>query len=175
MNRLVRLFRHLWLDADDALRALGPAGQARFEAQVGASEREHSGQICLCIEASLPLPYLWRNIARGEAIEAVLRDRAVTMFGKQRVWDTEENNGVLIYISLAEHHIEILADRGLARHVPQDEWNTLVRMVSTPLRAGRLVEGLDLALAGVHAQLRQHFASTNSHSENSLPDRPVVR
>ena len=178
MNRLTRLLRHLWLDADDALRALGPTGLARLEAQIGASEREHSGQICLCIEASLPLRYVWRNVAHGEAIEAVLRDRALTTFGKQRVWDTEQNNGVLIYVSLAEHHIEILADRGLADRVPAHTWKTLVDAVSPELRAGQLVEGLDRALTGAHRLLKEHFSLTTTGAgkhHNALPDRPVVR
>ena len=178
LNRLTRLLRHLWLDADDALRALGPAGLARLEAQVGASEREHSAQICFCIEASLPLRYVWRNVAHGEAIEAVLRDRALTTFGKQRVWDTAHNNGVLIYVSLAEHHIEILADRGLADRVPAHTWNGLVDAASIELRAGRLVEGLERALAGVHALLLQHFPASTStaiQGHKALPDRPVVR
>ena len=178
LNRLTRLLRHLWLDADDAQRALGPTGLARLETQVGASERQHSAQICLCIEASLPLRYLWRNVAHGEAIEAVLRDRALTTFGKQRVWDTAHNNGVLIYVSLAEHHIEILADRGLADRVPAHTWQTLENTASITLRAGQLVDGLDQALAGVHTLLLQHFpASTSAANQDhkTLPDRPVVR
>ena len=178
MNRVTRLLRHLWLDADDARRALGATGLARLEAKVGASEREHTGQICLCIEASLPLRYLWRNIMAGEAIETVLFDRAVTTFGKQRVWDTEDNNGVLIYVSLAEHHLEVLADRGLARQVPQADWQTLVRTVSAMLRDGHLEQGLDLALSRVHSLLAQHFAADSAiaaQRENTLPDRPLVR
>ena len=178
LNHLTRLLRHLWLDADDAQRALGPTGLARLETQVGASERQHSAQICLCIEASLPLRYLWRNVAHGEAIEAVLRDRALTTFGKQRVWDTAHNNGVLIYVSLAEHHIELLADRGLADRVPAHTWQTLVDAASVALRAGQLVEGLEQALAGVHSLLLQHFpasASAANQGHEALPDRPVVR
>ena len=76
---------------------------------MAASERRHSGEIRVCVEAGLPLSYLWRG--------ATARERAVTMFGKLRVWDTEHNNGVLIYLLLAEHRIEIVADRGLNRHV----------------------------------------------------------
>ncbi|GAB1460845.1 hypothetical protein MASR2M50_26190 [Thauera sp.] len=115
MEKLRRLLRHLWLDADDARHALGNAALDRLEARVRASETGHTGQICLCVEASLPPSYLWRHLARGEALASVIRDRAITLFGKQRVWDTEDNNGVLVYLLLAEHHIEIVADRALAR------------------------------------------------------------
>lgn len=178
MNRLTRLLRHLWLDADDAQRAIGGDALARLEARITESESAHTGQICLCIEASLPLRYLWRTVRHGEPIGEVLRDRALTTFGKQRVWDTEHDNGVLIYLSLAEHHLEILADRGLARHVPDTDWQAVIQECSTSLRAGRLEEGLTHALEGVHARLARHFpAAGGDHTsrENSLPDHPVLR
>lgn len=178
MNRLTRLLRHLWLDAGDAQRAIGSDGLARLEARITESEHAHAGQICLCIEASLPMRYLWRTLWHGEAIGDVLRDRALTTFGKQRIWDTEHNNGVLIYLSLAEHHLEILADRGLARHVPQADWQAIVHASSASLHAGRLEQGLACALEGVHNHLARHFpAETAGHGrqENPLPDHPILR
>ncbi|MBA2723381.1 MAG: TPM domain-containing protein, partial [Methylibium sp.] len=99
--KLGRLLRHRWLDEDDVRRALGVDALARIEARVRASEAHHSGEIRVCVEAGLPLSYLWRDAAP--------RERAVTLFGKLRVWDTENNNGVLIYLLLAEHAIEIVA------------------------------------------------------------------
>ena len=81
--------------------------------RVAASEARHSGQIRICVEAGLPFSYLWRHVRRGVPLRQVIRQRAVTMFGKLRVWDTERNNGVLIYLLLAEHAIELVADRGL--------------------------------------------------------------
>ncbi len=116
--RLARMFRHGRLGTRDVRRVLGPEALARLHAQVAASEALHSGEIRLSIEAGLPWSYLRRD--------ATPRDRAVTIFGKLRVWDTEHNNGVLIYLLLAEHAIEIVADRGLVRHVPQAQWDTLV-------------------------------------------------
>ncbi len=79
------------------------------------------------------------------------------MFGKLRVWDTEHNNGVLIYLLLAEHAIEIVADRGLARHVPQAQWDALLAGMQSAFRAGRFEEGLAQAIDAVHALLLQHF------------------
>ena len=76
----------------------------RLARRVAASEQRHSGEVRIYVEAGLPLSYLWRD--------ATPRERAVAMFGKLRVWDTEQNNGVLIYLLLAEHAIEIVADRG---------------------------------------------------------------
>jgi uncharacterized membrane protein len=103
MGRLARILKHRWLDETDVARALDAAALTRLEQHVATSETRHSGEIRLCVEAGLPLSYLWRN--------ATARQRAVTMFGKLRVWDTEHNNGVLIYLLLAEHAIEIVADR----------------------------------------------------------------
>ncbi|MDP3172207.1 MAG: TPM domain-containing protein, partial [Polaromonas sp.] len=117
-NSLTRTLKHLWLDADDTRRAIPAAMLDRLQRRVAASEQRHSGEIRICVEAGLPLSYLWRG--------ASARERAVTMFGKLRVWDTEHNNGVLIYLLLADHAIEIVADRGLARHVDAAQWQAMV-------------------------------------------------
>lgn len=181
MNALVRLFRHIWLDAEDAHRALGAAGLQRLEARIRDSETRHTGEICLCVEASLPLSYLWRHLRGGEAIADVVRERAVTLFGKQRVWDTELNNGVLIYLQLAEHSIEIVADRGLSRHVAAEHWRATVDGMTDAFRAGRLEEGINRAIDAVSAVLEVHFpqpagpAGKAGDLGDQLPNRPVLR
>lgn len=180
METLKRCLRHLWLDADDARRALGEAAIDRLEARVRASEQQHSGQICLCVEASLPPSYLWRHLARGEPIGEVIRDRALTLFGKQRVWDTEDNNGVLVYLLLAEHRIEIVADRALVRCTDAEQWRTLVDRVAQSCRDGRIEEGLATAVDEAGATLAAHFPRTDaagmpSEAEPGLPDRPIIR
>ncbi len=176
MQALVRCLRHLWLDADDARRALGDEAIDRLEARVTASEREHSGQICLCVEASLPPSYLWRCLVRSEPIADVVRDRALTLFGKQRVWDTEYNNGVLVYLLLAEHRIEIIADRALARCAAEPHWRNLVTHIAEDCKSGRIEQGLAAAVDAVGALLAAHFPAEDSHgSEPGLPDRPAIR
>ena len=165
MNRWLRMLRHRWFDETDAARALGQAALERLEARVAASERRHSGEIRVCVEAALPLSYLWRGAAP--------RERAVTMFGKLRVWDTEANNGVLIYLLLAEHAIEIVADRGLVRRVPQAEWDAMVAGMRTAFRAGRYEEGLNEAVDRIDALLGAHFPlAAGEANPNELPDRP---
>ena len=164
MNRWLRILRHRWLDETDVARALGVDALARLEARVAASERRHSGEIRLCVEAGLPLSYLWRR--------ATPRQRAVAMFGKLRVWDTEHNNGVLIYLLLAEHAIEIVADRGLARQVPQAHWDALVGGMREAFRARRFEEGLAQAVDAVDAMLARHFPLAQGQTNpNELPDR----
>ncbi len=168
MGRLARILKHRWLDETDAARALDAAALSRLEARVAASESRHSGEIRLCVEAGLPLSYLWRN--------ATARQRAVTMFGKLRVWDTEFNNGVLIYLLLAEHAIEIVADRGLTRVVPQALWDRLVAGMREEFRAGRFEAGLAQAIDAVHGLLMQHHAlQPGQANPNELPDRAHLR
>jgi uncharacterized membrane protein len=179
MGTLRRLLRHLWLDADDARRALGEGAFDRLEARVRASEAGHSGQICLCVEASLPPSYLWRHLVRGEALAEVIRDRAITLFGKQRVWDTEANDGVLVYLLLAEHRIEIVADRALARTLAPSGWQAMVEQLCADCRQGRLEDALAHAVAQLDQLLRAHFPrdeeTGGSLGDTGLPDRPLVR
>lgn len=166
-QRLRRLLRHLWVDDADLSRALPPDLLDRIATRVAHSEHQHAGEIRIHAEASLPMSYLWRG--------ATPRERAITLFGKLRVWDTEHNNGVLIYLLLAEHAIEIVADRGLARHVPQHAWQTLVAHLSRAFREGRHEEGLLHAVEEVSALLAQHFPRpSDDASPNELPDRPTL-
>jgi uncharacterized membrane protein len=167
-HRLARIGRHRWLDETDAARALDAAALTRLEQRVAASERRHSGEIRVCVEAGLPLSYLWRD--------ASARERAITMFGKLRVWDTEHNNGVLIYLLLAEHAIEIVADRGLARHVGGEAWQRLVAAMREAFRSGRFEDGLAQAVDAVDGLLAQHFPlAPGQGNPNELPDRPDLR
>lgn len=167
MNRLLRLLRHRWLDEDDARRALGALALERIEQRVRASERGHSGEIRVCVEAGLPLGYLWRGLDAY--------DRALSLFGKLRVWDTEHNNGVLVYLLLTEHRIEIVADRGVTRHVGPEAWQAIVDAMGPAFREGRFEEGLNVALDAVDALLRRHFAVAGTDNPNELPDAPDVR
>lgn len=165
-RRLVRLARHRWTEG--RLRsAFPPDLLERLTRRVAASERRHTGQIRICIEAGLPLSYLWRD--------ATARERAVTQFGKLRVWDTEGNNGVLVYLLLAEHAIEIVADRGLARQVPPGTWQALVAAMGDAFRRGDYEGGLTQALSEVSALLARYFPADGAGSHgNELPDSPVL-
>ena len=167
MNRLLRLLQHRRLDETDARRALDDAAMARLQARVAASERRHSGEIRICVEAGLPMSYLWRH--------APPRERAVTLFGKLRVWDTAHNNGVLIYLLLAEHAIEIVADRGINARVDDAEWAAMAQRMGAAFREGRFEDGLTQALEEISALLVQHFPlGENEIDVNELPDEPVV-
>ena len=144
-----------------------PEAMARLEQRVRESERHHSGEIRVCIEAGLPLSYLWRNAAP--------RERAIALFGKLRVWDTEHNNGVLIYLLLADHAVEIVDDRGLDRHVPDVEWQRIVDAMAAEFKAGRFEQGLNIAIDAVDALLVRHFPlAPGEINPDELPNRPHV-
>ena len=122
-----------------------------------------------------------RRAAPNPGVGCVLvRDRALTVFGKQRVWDTEYNNGVLVYLLLAEHCIEIVADRALARCTDEAHWRALVDRVAEACRAGRIEEGLTTAIDVAGVALAEHFPRTpgddiTARAGPGLPDRPMIR
>lgn len=167
LRRLMRILRHRWIDEADTRRAIPPALVEQLTRRVAASEKRHSGEVRIYVEAGLPLSYLWR--------EAKARERAIAMFGKLRVWDTEQNNGVLIYLLLAEHAIEIVADRGLAQKVDPGTWQAIVRHMRESFRRGRFEDGLTQALEEVSALLVEHFPlAPGAADQNELPDEPVL-
>jgi uncharacterized membrane protein len=166
--KIARLIQHRWFDDGHLRRTLNADALRRLEARVAQSERQHSGEIRLCVEAGLPLSYLWRDLRA--------RERAVMLFGKLRVWDTEHNNGVLIYLLLAERAIEVVADRGLMQHVDAAQWQALVDGMRDAFRAGRIEEGLAQAVDKVGALLALHFPLAEGQANpNELPDRVDLR
>jgi uncharacterized membrane protein len=170
-KRIQRLLRHRWHDKAALQRALPPAAMDRLTQRVKASEQRHSGEIRIYIEAGLPASYLWRR----DGLPQIVRQRALTLFGKLRVWDTEHNNGVLIYLLLAERAIEIVADRGINRHLPAEDWQAMIARMGAAFREGRYEDGLTQALEETSALLVQHFPlSAVEVNENELPDAPVT-
>jgi uncharacterized membrane protein len=168
MNRWLRILRHRWLDETDVHRCLGAGALDRIAERVRAGEARHHGEIRVCVEAGLPLGYLWRR--------ATPRERAISLFGKLRVWDTEANNGVLIYVLLAEHAIEIVADRGVSRHVDAAAWSQMLGSLRTHFRAGAFEQGLLQAVDEVDALLlRLHPLLEGRTNPNELSDRVDVR
>ncbi|SCK35592.1 Predicted membrane protein [Variovorax sp. HW608] len=166
-SRIARIWRHRWVDEAHVRRALPADALKRLTQRVGASERRHSGEIRICVEAGLPMSYLWRD--------ATARERAIMMFSKLRVWDTANNNGVLIYLLLADHAIEIVADRGIDLHVNDAAWAATARRMGEAFREGRFEDGLTQALEEVSALLIEHFPLAEGEKDsNELPDAPVI-
>jgi len=163
--KLSRLLKHLFIPDWIALRGLPKASLKKIEQAIKASERQHAGEIRFVVEGAMPLGYL---LGRRSS-----RRRAEDLFASLKVWDTEGNTGVLIYVQLLSRHIDIVADRGIAAKVDQGEWNAVCRTMERAFQAGRFVEGSLEAIQRVTALLVRHFPSADGGA-NELPDRPVV-
>lgn len=138
---------------------------------VKVSETQHSGEIRIYVEAGLPWSYLRQ---RGD-MALITRQRALNMFGKLRVWDTASNNGVLIYLLLAERRIEIVADRGLNDLVAPSTWQSLAQSMGSAFKAGDFELGLIQSVHAVTSLLCEHFAlSAGQSNPNELPDQPLL-
>lgn len=169
--RLKRLFRHRWLDEAATRRALPSDLLERLQLRVADSERLHTGEIRIYVETALPLSYL----TQAHSTPSLTRARAVAMFAELGVWDTAQNNGVLIYLLVAEHAIEVVADRGLNPWVDGAAWQTLVGHMSAAFKQGDYEGGLNQALDEVTALLIRHFPMRAGDSNpNELPDTPIV-
>ncbi len=175
INKLKSLLKHLWLDASDAQRVITPDMLLRLTQRVAASEHRHSGQLRICVEAALPMSYLWR-LGSKVTLAQLIRQRAVMLFSKLRIWDTERNNGVLIYLHLAERAIEIVADRGLSQHISPQEWQAMTQRMSAAFASSRFEDGLTQALEEVCTLLVTHFpAMAGEQRPDELPNEPVVQ
>ena len=136
-----------------------------IERAITTVEARHAGEIRFVIETSLDLPDLWANRSP--------RDRAIDVFSQLRVWDTADNNGVLIYLLMAEHDVEIVADRGIAARVSAAEWEQVCRQMEAHFRDGRFKEGSLAGIEAVAGLLGQHFPAA-SGDRNEQPNRPIL-
>jgi uncharacterized membrane protein len=170
-SRIKRILKHHWVDEAATRRAIPSDLVQRLAQRVAASERRHSGEIRIFVEASLPLALLASKLPTPH----ITRQRALAVFSDLHVWDTECNNGVLIYLLLAERAIEIVADRGLNHKVAPAVWKTMLSRMGGAYSAGKFEEGLTDALAEVSALLVEHFPlEAGQRNPNELPDAPVL-
>jgi uncharacterized membrane protein len=160
-----RLLRHLVMDRADVQRFLPPQALARIEQVIGDGEARHAGQVCFAVEAALPFSRVWHGVTP--------RQRAMEAFGLLRVWDTEHNDGVLIYLLLADRDVEIVADRGIHAKVGDDAWTAICREMEKAFRAGRYAEAVEEGVRAVADLLAQHSPDTGAE-RNEIPDRPIV-
>jgi uncharacterized membrane protein len=163
--QLLRAMKHLVMPGWLARRRFGAAGLAEIERAIREAEATHAGEIRFAVEASLDLPELLR--------EETPRERALEVFGQLGVWDTVANNGVLIYVLMADRDVEIVADRGIAAHVSHAEWEHVCRAMEARFRAGDFTGG---AVAGVNAAgklLARHFPRQGGDADE-LPNQPVL-
>jgi uncharacterized membrane protein len=162
---IARVFKHLIYPDWWWRRHLPESVLRHIQEKVAEAEIGHGGEIRIAVEASLDLLPLSRGISA--------RDRALDVFANLRVWDTEANNGVLLYVLLADRDVEIVADRDIARRVDQAEWEAICREMEALFRAGRHEEAL---LRGAHriGELLSALYPGGEKTANQLPDAPVL-
>lgn len=160
-----RILRHLLTTHWRVRRAFPPAVLDAIEQAIKSSESAHVGQIRFAVEGALHVVPLLHG--------QTPRERALEVFSLLRIWDTEYNNGVLIYLLLADRAVEIVVDRGIHARVNAAEWPAICRDIQTALAAGRheaaIIQGID----AVSRHLVEHFPASTT-GVNELPDRPVV-
>ena len=163
--QLKRLFRHLILPHWWVLRAFPPQILRRVEEAVAASESVHGGELRVVVEANLPLP----DLLQGRSTRA----RAIELFSQLRVWDTEHNSGVLVYLQLIDRRVEIVADRGIDARLGQAFWDGVCRRMEAAFRAGDFEDGMLLALSTITRALHEQFAAVGGNPDE-LPNAPLV-
>lgn len=162
-----RIARHLSIPSWRVRRSFPASSLDAIEQAVRASEQQHTGQISVAIEGALDLfPLL-----RGQDA----RDRALEIFSQLRVWDTADNNGVLIYLLLADRDVEIIADRGIHERVGADGWEQVCQAMETQLRNGDLSAGVLTGIQAVGTYLTAHFPQRPGVAQvDGLPDSPTL-
>ena len=165
MNQFKRFIKHCFTDKWSVGRAFPTASLNAIESAIKRAEVGHNGQICFAVEASLDTPLLWRGIQA--------RERAIDVFAMQRVWDTQHNNGLLIYLLLADRDVEIVADRGIAAKVAQEEWEAICRDMEKCFRERKFEQGVITGIEEVAQLLRTHFPHPRGNS-NEISDKPII-
>jgi uncharacterized membrane protein len=160
-----RIARHLVHYRWRAKQVFPPTVLDRIEQAIKRSEATHSGEVRFVVEGALDGVPLFRN--------QPARERAVDVFSHLRIWDTAHNNGVLIYLLLADRDVEIVADRGIDAKVGAAGWERICRQMEAEFRSGQFERGVIKGIEAVSQELAKHFPPHGPQS-NELPDKPVV-
>ena len=163
---LQRLWTHACTGQLALRRSFPPATLAAIETAIRDCESRHAGEIRFAVEPALRLSAVWR--------EQGPRQRALAAFAELGVWDTAHNNGVLIYVLLADQAVEIVADRGVSsQRVPVAEWEAVCRLMESHYRSGAFREG---SVAGIEAvaDVLSRYPPAFPDAGNELPDAPVL-
>jgi uncharacterized membrane protein len=164
----VRWIRHLFLDDLAVRRAFPRTALDAITQAIGEQEKRHRGELRFVVEGGLPL----QALLAGHSAHS----RALELFARMRVWDTEENTGVLVYLLLADRRVEIVADRGIHARVGTTAWETICGAMQREFAAGRFAAGALSGLAAISDLLALHFpaAPDATANPNELPDKPLV-
>ena len=161
----MRALRHLLVLPGAVSRAFADGSLAEIEQAIRRSEQLHDGEIRVAVEAALEPLHLWRG--------KTARERAIEVFAELGVWDTEHNNGVLLYLLLADRDVEIVADRGFNEKVTAADWEEVCRSMESSLREGRHAEAVLSGIEAISGLVALHFPPS-TRGRNELPDLPAA-
>jgi len=165
MVNFKRWFRHVFMPPWAWKRAFPQTTLDAIETAIRVSESTHQGEIRFAIENALEASWVWRGMTS--------RERALEVFSSLRVWDTEHNSGVLVYLLLADHDIEIVADRGIASRVDAAAWETVAQTMEAVFRQGEFERGVLVGIEQISVLLSAHFPPTGDKPD-ALANRPVI-
>lgn len=162
---LKRIFRHLTTTSAAGRRAFPPAGMEAIQAAIARGEKLHRAEIRLMVETSMDVGALLEGRSS--------RHRALELFSEYRIWDTEENSGILVYINLADHQVEIIADRGVNKLLDAAQWQQVCRTITAGFAAGRYDESVVEAIDSLNATLHPSLPAGDDNP-NELSNRPLM-
>lgn len=165
LNQLKRLVKHLLIRPSSVKRYFLKESMLRIENAISDSEKSHVGEICFVVESSLDSFDILRNVSA--------KNRAIEIFSKFHVWDTAQNNGVLIYLLLADHDFEIIADRGIHHHVGSEGWEQISKEIEIHFKHGDFELGVLSGIAKITEHLDQHFP-TDKENVNEIHNAPII-
>src|SRR6266576_522085 len=157
-----RIGRHLLEYRWRVRRIFPPQVLSAIEQAIRAGEATHSAQLRFVVEGALDGAPLFKDQSA--------RERALDVFSQLRIWDTAHNNGVLIYLLLAERKVEIIADRGIDGKVGDAGWQKICATMQSDFKAGNFESGVIKGIQAVSKQLAAHFPK--HAGPNELPDAP---
>ncbi len=172
-NPIIRFFRHLVSGTWQVHGHFSDSALRNIEQAIKASEAMHEGEIRFVVEAGLhPIEILYKKTPKKRALE---------LFGRFNVWDTERNTGVLIYLLLADRDVEIVADRGIHQHVGSEAWEVICHAMELKFRHAEFEAGVLQGIADIGACLQKHYPTNTSASQpakrnkkNEIPDSPII-
>ena len=164
-NRIRRAIKHEFYGPRRVRTLLPHASMLKIEAAIASGEALHGAELRFVIEASLDFAQVWSR--------ATPRERAMAIFSNLQVWDTEANNGILLYVLMADQSVEIVADRAAMRAVPQSSWDEVCRRLAQAYRARDYLNGTLGAIYEIHRLVEPHFPPATSNPDE-LPNRPVI-
>ena len=160
-----RAFKHVVAGRWQVNRVFPKTAMKTIELAIQQSEMTHDGELRFAVEAGLEWHDLWREVTP--------RQRALEVFSRLRVWDTEHNAGVLIYLLLADRRVEIVADRGIHARVGDAEWQAVCREMESHFRQRQFEQGVLIGIQRISQLLAAHFPA-NGSKPNELSNQPVV-